>query len=529
MAIPLDDQNHSLNTKLYEALVSGDSKAVLEHRQQVPHGPLHRMTVHRSNVLHVATYFKQKDLVLDLLQSLNPGQAEELPSSVNNTGATILHDAAASNKLVSVAAEMLRRSPELLGVRNSNGETALFRAARYGKTRMFQFLDGEVCRLFATKGKEAEEEQRGFYRRDDKTTVLHITVLYRHFDLALLIAKSHEYLVHARDGDEMTPLQLLACSPSAFLSRTVERHIKLIKTCVSIEEIFASGKAAKKGIAEIVEGILNKYPLAIEHIDAKGRSLLHVAVQYREMHIFDLVEKRKAFMRWLLNKIDYNGNSILHMVGIKADDNKVEDMRSPALLLREDLLLYERIQRIADDFHFHRNNNGLTPEELFTINSSKLRSDAKEWLKRTAENCSIVRVLIATVAFAAAYTVPGGMNQETGYPVLLSRSFFIIFTIADVLSLTFALTSVITFLSILTSPFRLMDFKQSLPQKLVLGVTLLILSVSMMMTAFAATIILMMHNEQEWTRVVLYAVALLPVTILVLSYMPLYVSLMKTF
>ncbi|KAI8000051.1 Ankyrin repeat-containing protein ITN1 [Camellia lanceoleosa] len=181
--------------------------------------------------------------------------------------------------------------------------------------------------------------------------------------------------------------------------------------------------------------------------------------------------------------------------------------------------------------HFtkHFNNKGQTAEKLFAANNAPLQTDAKEWLKRTSENCSIVAVLIATVAFAAAYTVPGGPNQTTGYPLLLSHPFFVIFTLTDVLSLTFALTSVITFLSILTSSFRLKDFKHSLPQRLMIGVTLLIFSVSMMMFAFAATVILMISNKQQWERIALYSVAFFPVTIFAISYLPLYLSLMKTF
>ncbi|GFZ03247.1 hypothetical protein Acr_15g0018550 [Actinidia rufa] len=56
------------------------------------------------------------------------------------------------------------------------------------------------------------------------------------------------------------------------------------------------------------------------------------------------------------------------------------------------------------------------------------------------------------------------------------KSLFVIFTLADVLSLAFALASVMAFLSILTSSFQFKDFKQSLPQRLMLGVTLLIIS-----------------------------------------------------
>jgi hypothetical protein len=51
----------------------------------------------------------------------------------------------------------------------------------------------------------------------------------------------------------------------------------------------------------------------------------------------------------------------------------------------------------------------LTAEGFFFTANSELRNLAKEWLKTTAEGCSVVAVLIATVAFAAAYTVPVGL------------------------------------------------------------------------------------------------------------------------
>ncbi|GMP83528.1 hypothetical protein CsSME_00037410 [Camellia sinensis var. sinensis] len=236
-------------------------------------------------------------------------------------------------------------------------------------------------------------------------------------------------------------------------------------------------------------------------------------------------------MKNLMRKITDHGNSVLHMIGDKPDDDDFdEDMRSPALVLRENLLLFERVKKkSANNFKKHYNNDGKTADKLFAESNAKLRRDAQEWLKRTAENCSIVAVVISTVAFAAAYTVPGGPNQATGYPLLLNQPFFIIFALTDALSLTFALTSVITFLSILTSSFHLKDFKQSLPQKLMLGITLLNLSVSMMMLAFGATVILLIRNKEQWSRIVSYSVAFVPVSIFTLTYLPLYIELMKTF
>ena len=130
---------------------------------------------------------------------------------------------------------------------------------------------------------------------------------------------------------------------------------------------------------------------------------------------------------------------------------------------------------------------------------------------RTTENCTILSVFIVTVAFAAIYTVPGGPNQNTGIPLLHSKPFFLVFTLADVISLTLALTSVGTFLSILTSSFPFEDFIIYLFKKLIQGILCLVLYVSMMAVAFGATIVLMMSHKRE--NVFWSPVAFLPVPI----------------
>lgn len=74
--------------------------------------------------------------------------------------------------------------------------------------------------------------------------------------------------------------------------------------------------ATKSGCNEIVEEILERYPQAVEHVDDEGRNILHVAIKYRRLEIFDIVEKMEVPMMRLIRKIDNNGNSILHMVGV---------------------------------------------------------------------------------------------------------------------------------------------------------------------------------------------------------------------
>ncbi|KAL6333854.1 hypothetical protein AAG906_031152 [Vitis piasezkii] len=628
------DAYDKLNRELYEALMKGDEKEVIQLCLSIPEGPVHIMTIHMDTVLHMATYSKQADLVLKLLENLPETHLNKLTLQ-NDAGNTILHEAATSNSTTNAAREMLNKAPKLLSLSNFLGETPIFRAARYGKTRVFEFLATEVDKVCARMTEEHRID--AFFRRTDGTTILHISILAEHFDLAGLIATRYPYLINLPDDDGMTALQLLSCNPSAFQSGCQQGFLKrlifslvsrkgdkteggdnqglhvckpvsfisdLAKSCwrspileavrkekaryesaaklaellipndtswkltnpredrgkprthrygprTSLNEkgmgrdglqslssqeskkssfteregggggeeedyttpIIKTGEtplffATMSGIREIVEQILDVHPQAIEHINNRGKNILHVAVKYRQIEIFNLV---------------VNNEMLARRSGYIA-----EKIQSPALQLQKELLLFERVKEVSKTYFIkHLNENKQTPEELFAKTYSDLHNSATDWLKRTSENCTIVAVLIATVAFAAAYTIPGGPNQSTGLPLLLSQPFFVIFTLTDVISLTFALTSVVTFLSILTSSFRLQDFKNSLPQKLMLGFTFLILSVSMMMVAFAATIVLMIRNKERWTKIVLYSVAFLPVTLFAISYSPLYLSLLE--
>ncbi|KAG5545372.1 hypothetical protein RHGRI_017747 [Rhododendron griersonianum] len=590
--IGIDEQSK----ELYKALMNEDKERVLELCQQFEDGPFHVVTIHDDTVLHVATYSKQADLVLELLETVTDDQLDKLTFQ-NKIGNTILHEASTSDSLVEAAKKMLIKAPCLLYKRNKYDATPLYRSVCYGKIDMFKLLHSESQRRKHITEGDVEADSEDYYQHKNKTTILHTAIVIENFDLALLIAKKYEYLINKKDKDEMTALQLLACNSSAFESKgggwakrlicssywgvplwqekwkqnqRYESALTLAKFLIKKDTSWMATKAVedwdqtkyhtyggvdpsssspeqkiekkqkpvatplflaiKFGCVEIVKEILSEYPWAVEHIDHDGRTILHRAIKYREMQIMEIVARMEVPMRRLVRKVDRHNNTILHMVGEKTDDPVVPVVQSPAFLLQDNLLLFERVREICPSHLLNTiNMDNKTAQQLFDAENQELRDKAKDWLKSTAEHSSLVAILIATVAFAAAYTIPGGPNQSTGLPILLNQPFFVVFTMTDVLSLTFALTSVIIFLRILTSPFRLNDFKQSLPQILMLGVTFLILSVSMMMFAFAATVILMIHTRGQWTKIALYTASFLPVSIFALSYLPLYLSLMKTF
>ncbi|ONH95754.1 hypothetical protein PRUPE_7G089200 [Prunus persica] len=277
--------------------------------------------------------------------------------------------------------------------------------------------------------------------------------------------------------------------------------------------------ATRTGISQIVEKILELHPQAVEAHDIKHQqNILHMAIKYRRLAIFNIVKKNKFITSRLADVIDNDGNTILHHA---ADMSYYTDMSfysvdakatyGPAFQLQEELHWMARVQKIIPvNYAMHRNKEGVTANELFTRQHAELLQSAKVWMKETAQSGSVVAALVATVAYAAVYTVPGGTNQN-GLPNLRHSPFFKAFTISNTVSLVFSLTSLGTFLNITRSPFEYKNFYHSLPFKLNLGFLLLFCSLLVSMLTFAATIVLLIHHQKIWSISLIYVVvAILP-------------------
>jgi Domain of unknown function len=100
------------------------------------------------------------------------------------------------------------------------------------------------------------------------------------------------------------------------------------------------------------------------------------------------------------------------------------------------------------------NHKGKTAKEIFIENHEKLMKLADKWVINTSQSCSVVAILIATVAFESASTVPGGPKQDSGYPILGQTPYFQAFAISSLVALCSSVTSLIIFLTILTSLYQ---------------------------------------------------------------------------
>ncbi|KAK0578425.1 hypothetical protein LWI29_010198 [Acer saccharum] len=178
---------------------------------------------------------------------------------------------------------------------------------------------------------------------------------------------------------------------------------------------------------------------------------------------------------------------------------------------------------VKDDIHKK------TPEQFFKETHEKQLGDARDYIKMTAQACSTVAVLIATVVYAAAYTLPGGNNQH-GRPMFENSSAFALFTVTDYIAVGCSLTSVVMFLSILVAPLQLRDFHHTLPRTLTMGFTFLFLSVAATMIAFTSTVFLTIHymEQRRWFRTFCFSLVSAIVSIFAMIQFPLYVSFRET-
>ncbi|KAJ0789351.1 putative PGG domain-containing protein [Helianthus annuus] len=166
-------------------------------------------------------------------------------------------------------------------------------------------------------------------------------------------------------------------------------------------------------------------------------------------------------------------------------------------------MLQEVEQLIPPSYRQRKNIAGETPRDLFAKEHAYLISKGEDWMNNY--------MLVATLIAVAAFTLPGGYNQNTGIPSFSKEPSLIIFVISDAVSLISSSTSVLIFLSILTSRYAERDSMQLLPSRLMFGTATLFLSIVTMMIAFSASFFLLYKGKLEWVAITITCLAGLPV------------------
>ncbi|GKV40322.1 hypothetical protein SLEP1_g47982 [Rubroshorea leprosula] len=212
---------------------------------------------------------------------------------------------------------------------------------------------------------------------------------------------------------------------------------------------------------------------------------------------------------------DDDGNNLLHIAGKLTPDFQLAHISGAALQMQRDLQWFKEVKGIVPQcYKEYKNVDGETPAQVFTREHKSLQKEAEEWMKKTEESSTVVGVLIITIMFAVAFTVPGGNNQDAGFPALLHEKSFMVFIVSDAIFLFAASTLVLMFLGILTSRYDEKDFLKSLPTKLIIGISTLFVSIAAMMVTFSAVLLIMLQRRM-WLVIPIILFGSEPVTLFV--------------
>ncbi|XP_078179602.1 uncharacterized protein LOC144573723 [Carex rostrata] len=299
-------------------------------------------------------------------------------------------------------------------------------------------------------------------------------------------------------------------------------YITILSTCTSASPVLV---AAKRGITEMVKRIVEQHPGAVMDKDKDKKNIVLLAVEHRQVHVYTYMLGIKT-IESVFRQVDKDENSALHLAAMLSH-NRPWSIPGAALQMQWESNWYKYVHSMNLEISSRINKDGKTAEEVFSESHDTLIKDGVNWLTSISQSCSTVAALFATVAFASVSTVPGGLDQQSGIPILGNRPTFQLFAISSLVALCFSVTSIVMFLAILTSSFKVRDFERGLPVKLILGLTSLFIAIVSTLVSFCVGDFFLVAEKLKFMVYPIYAVMCFAVTFFAITHYPLYIGLIK--
>eukprot|EP01018_Ginkgo_biloba_P008598 Gb_22741 [translate_table: standard] len=460
-----------MDPKLYNASRSGNIKS-LEQVLGENAAALKQVTPQKNTALHLAARAGKAEFVERLCSS-----ERELVTAKNASGNTALHEAAQIGAL-EIVCKILASDPSTLWLTAADGRTCLHVAAVKGH-------EGIVDALLAGQRDQAIklveiEDNYG-------NTAMHLAVWGDHFGVVKKLLKLEPQLCYSLNKDHESPL-----------------HI-----------------AVKLGFLEIVKEIMKDKPDSIEVLSKHGKNVLHLATEIPQMDVVTYLvnevncskdEKDKGCEKGGDASLDIaarnknekdrdtgdeiesepndiqkeektsdnkwcekgGGDTPLHIAARNKNAQIVEALvkvpgvnknainkkgLTPLDIARENTEYYEsyRILKMLVNFPPKKKPFLYSTPNVTDPKHKKCNELVEKSFKHRANSELVVAVLLATVSFTAAFTVPGGFYTDdqkdgtpAGTPILIHRLSFKIFIVFD--TVAFFLSLFVVLMWQLSSP-----------------------------------------------------------------------------
>ncbi|CAL9165430.1 unnamed protein product [Musa hybrid cultivar] len=451
--------------------------------------------------LHVAARAGHHQLVTDLISTASGRSAQgddrvcSLVQMANDVGNTALHEAV-QNGHEQVVDALMAKAPGVSAVTNNvNGVSPLFMAVECESVPIVRrLLEAGVASCDGPNGQ----------------TALHSAVL-RSYNITKILLEERPGLMKKADNNGNSPLHFAASASD------IEKVKLLLEKDASIARLqdndgaSAIHVAARCGHVTTIKHLHEVCPDCVELMDNQGRSFLHVAIEKeREMVIRYVL--RSPDLIDLLNQPDRKGNTPLHAAALSGNlaitrmlsSNKNIKKRAmnneghTALDVTLRSTPADRVYTSSMVLLLLTNGSRFSPQRPDAITDRLLMKREKDPINETlfANNMSVTAVLVATVAFAAAFTSPGGYksdeSNDPGMPILLKRTAFKVFLIFDTLAMT---TSFLVLLLLLQVDLSSKIYKNRYLSE---ARQTLLISLQALMVAFASGLYPLIAGECFW-------------------------------
>ncbi|XP_056171420.1 protein ACCELERATED CELL DEATH 6-like [Syzygium oleosum] len=250
----------------------------------------------------------------------------------------------------------------------------------------------------------------------------------------------------------------------------------------------------------IVDKLLDcTWPDLVEIKNNKGQNILHVAAKAGNTGaVFDISDHcKEAVIKKLANSKDVDGNTPLHLASMHNHCPIMlyltRDERTDLRLLNNDKLT--ALDAAMQSGSLSTKYSALLGRAILItagVPQSKGRDvrssgEQAQWMKDQVHTRLLVATLVATVTFAAGFTLPGGYNQSSdprpGTATMLHNRVFQVFVISNMLAMYSSILAVVVLLWGHISDFYIAE------QAYLTAGPLLLMSLTGMSVAFLAGVI----------------------------------------
>ncbi|VAH86507.1 unnamed protein product [Triticum turgidum subsp. durum] len=359
-----------------------------------------------------------------------------------------------------LALELIAAEPALSQAVGKHNESPMFFAVMRNFTQVFEKLVQDP--LSACSG--------GKHRRN----CLHAAIMNGDQEFVKLIMKKRPELAREADIMQNTPMELAVRYNKIDILQIMLEHDSALGYLIGNNGYPLLNAAAFRGLVAAAEKLL-EHCLDAPYLLPDGSTLLHIAVLNDQPEFVEFV-LRTPILRKLVNVQDNKGKTALHHAVRNCSPRVVAALLShvdiDAILLDKDgdsaAWELSNARRNAKTLNWNevtmlmakaspwnapvlRNLQILAKQQ--TTEAS--RKDAKSLTQTYTGNTSLVAILIATITFAAAFTLPGGYSSHAGsegLPIMSRKFAFQAFLISDVLAMCSSF--VVAFICIIASLFN---------------------------------------------------------------------------